>query len=501
MASTRAVLRWNLALSAAARQAQWWRALSLLRGVRESELQPDLVTLNTAVRACTRGSRWQRALQLLKETEALQLQPDQVSFTSLLGFQSDAGAWLRALAVLHALEAALGTADGHALNAALNACAGSGHWAAALALLLRLKGKARAVGLSTAMAAAVKVQRWDVALRLLPTEEWGQMDGVLLATCLRVCRAGHVWHLGLRLLQGAARADAAVFNSAISMCGDAAQWQIALNLLGGARKRGIMDTIGCNAAMTACDKGLAWPQALLVFGMAQRRDAISYGAALSACAAAQQWVHAVALLRHGLRRNLCLSEQAWSALLTACGTQWELALALADEGRGPRWDLTCHNSLLQVLARGGAQWRHVLRLLSAISQGERQILRPNAVTWDAAYVACEAAGHLPPLPRLQKRLCRFTEQFRGDELEGAKWPLQAGLGLALWARGRLQRRPDSNEPWGPGFFSEGSSQLQGIKARDDRSLTMSCLVCAACLPRYMSFWPCSVTRLKIMPHL
>ena len=33
---------------------------------------------------------------------------------------------------------------------------------------------------------------------------------------------------------------------------------------------------GCNAAMTACDKGLAWPQALLVFGMAQRRDAISF---------------------------------------------------------------------------------------------------------------------------------------------------------------------------------------------------------------------------------
>ena len=105
-------------------------------------------------------------------------------------------------------------------------------------LLEKLKAfgpKAFAVALSTTMTSTVKVGRWNIALSLLQAHQddpGGDVDGVLLATFLRVCRAGHLWQLGLFLMDSAAyNGDATVYNASISMCADAGQWLIALNLL------------------------------------------------------------------------------------------------------------------------------------------------------------------------------------------------------------------------------------------------------------------------------
>ena len=105
-------------------------------------------------------------------------------------------------------------------------------------LLEKLKAfgpKAFAVALSTTMTSSVKVGRWNIALSLLQAhqEQGGDVDGVLLATFLRVCRAGHLWQLGLFLMDSAAYngTDGTVYNASISMCADAGQWLIALNLL------------------------------------------------------------------------------------------------------------------------------------------------------------------------------------------------------------------------------------------------------------------------------
>lgn len=106
-----------------------------------------------------------------------------------------------------------------------------------LILLEKLKAfgpKAFAVALSTTMTSTVKVGRWNIGLSLLQAhqEQGGDVDGVLLATFLRVCRAGHLWQLGLFLMDSEQNGtDATVYNASISMCADAGQWLIALNLL------------------------------------------------------------------------------------------------------------------------------------------------------------------------------------------------------------------------------------------------------------------------------
>ena len=168
-------------------------------------------------------------------------------------------------------------ADATALNAVLADCMVSGPWPLGLSLLEKLQGfgpKAFAVALSTAMAGAVKAGRWLVALSLLPSC-MDHVDGVLLATCMRVCRAGHLWQLGLSLLPKAESMDVAVYNAAISMCADAGQWHIALKLLSRANDEKLMDRTSCNAAITACDRGQSWQHALHIFHLSGSRDVIS----------------------------------------------------------------------------------------------------------------------------------------------------------------------------------------------------------------------------------
>lgn len=260
-----------------------------MQGLRTEALQPDVVTFNTLLRACTRASRWKLGLFMLDSMREQELKADAVTFTSLLGFQKDAAAWIRAVAILHAMQLALLQPDGHALNAVLAECMAAGHWTLGLILLKQVQSaqlasrkpdKQHAVALSTVMAGAVRAGRWDVALSLFGAcEALDRVDGVLLSTCMRVCRAGHFWQLGLLLLPRAQDPDAAVYNAAISMCADAGQWQTALGLFGEAHRNQRTDTTSCNAAITACDRGRAWPHALYTFHLAVGlRDYISRGA-------------------------------------------------------------------------------------------------------------------------------------------------------------------------------------------------------------------------------
>eukprot|EP00435_Cladocopium_sp_Y103_P019742 s2707_g4.t2 len=438
--SSSPVLRWNLAIATAAKAAKWKRAMSLMQRLKELCLQPDIVTFNTTLRACTRASRWRLAVQMLNSVRNQHgLQSDVVSYTSLLGFQKDSGAWIRALIVLHEMQVAKLQADATALNAVLADCMATGPWPLGLILLHRLQQfgpKAFAVALSTAMAGAVKNGRWDVALSLLQSYD-PAIDGVLLATCMRVCRAGHLWQLGLSFLPRA-RADVAVYNAAISMCADAGQWQLALKLLGRTHDETRMDTTSCNAAITACDRGQAWQHALHIFHLsAGLRDVISYGAIISACRA--QWPLTLSLLRLAASEDIRPGERAWSALFTSCKAQWELGLALAEEGRDSDWDLTCHNSVLHILATTG-KWTQVIHLLRTLRESGP---RPDAVTWDAACSAFETSGAFHQLPLAQAALRSTAATLCASrESEGPSdlWPLRAGLGLAAaWASGRLER--------------------------------------------------------------
>ena len=90
-----------------------------------------------------------------------------------------------------------------------------------------------------------------------------------------------------------------------------------------------------------------------------------YGAAINACSS--QWALTLYLLRLASREKIFVGERAWSAFFGSCGAQWELALALSQEAL--RWDLTCYNSVLHILANAG-KWLQALSLIELMRASE-----------------------------------------------------------------------------------------------------------------------------------
>ena len=81
------------------------------------------------------------------------------------------------------------------------------------------------------------------------------------------------------------------------------QWIDALRVFEFSRHKIRVDTISCNAAISACEKGGRWELALELLNECKTwsaPDTISYSAAISACEKGNQWQHALDLLR-----NIC----------------------------------------------------------------------------------------------------------------------------------------------------------------------------------------------------
>ena len=89
------------------------------------------------------------------------------------------------------------------------------------------------------------------------------------------------------------RVDVVVYNSAISACGRAGQWEWAISLFKVLQDEALQCTvITYNSVISACE-GRCWNAALqcfqeLVFQQMEA-DAISYNSAITALAAAGQW--------------------------------------------------------------------------------------------------------------------------------------------------------------------------------------------------------------------
>ena len=62
-------------ISACSKGGQWQRALALFKEMRNSKLNPDIISCNAGISACGKGEQWQRALALLSEMWEAKLEP------------------------------------------------------------------------------------------------------------------------------------------------------------------------------------------------------------------------------------------------------------------------------------------------------------------------------------------------------------------------------------------------------------------------------------------
>ncbi|CAL1152244.1 unnamed protein product [Cladocopium goreaui] len=126
------------------------------------------------------------------------------------------------------------------------------------------------------------------------------------------------------MLKGRVNPDIIVYNAAISACEKGGQWQQALNLFRAMPKaKAIPDSISYNAAISACEKGSQWQQALNLFEAVLRAKGtptvISHNAAISACHRGHQWQQALLLFEAMPRSTVKPNRVTFCALLDCPG--------------------------------------------------------------------------------------------------------------------------------------------------------------------------------------
>ncbi|CAE8675177.1 unnamed protein product [Polarella glacialis] len=178
------------------------------------------------------------------------------------------------------------------------------------------------------------------------------------------------------------------------------EWQRSLSLFAEfdlAEPRVRPDIALVNAAVSACEAGRCWPDALLLLGDASRRlgcrpNLVTYTAAISACHKGQQWRQALHLFAGLGARRLAPDNSAIGAAISACakGRRWQLALQALQEARGASLqpNAVVYNATISACEKA-RQWEGALALLQGMVHVAK--LRPTLVTLNTALSACEMA--------------------------------------------------------------------------------------------------------------
>merc|ERR1712137_1450706 len=97
------------------------------------------------------------------------------------------------------------------------------------------------------------------------------------------------------------------------------------------------NTITYNAAISACEKGEQWQEALRLLNELKKTniapDTITYSAAISGCQKGWQWQEALRLLDEMKKNNIAPDTITYSVAIFACekGERWQEGLTLLDE--------------------------------------------------------------------------------------------------------------------------------------------------------------------------
>ncbi|CAJ1349354.1 unnamed protein product, partial [Effrenium voratum] len=323
-------------------------------------------------------------------------------------------------------------------STAINALGRASAWPEALGLLCGLRSDSLEPSSITYGAALGAVPSWSICLSLIgqalqagtPTgpihitalikslskgSDWARsmmawqevrdcsmLDPRLNSATITALR-GERWTVAVWLLKEAMCSvppDIVNFNAAISACEKGQQWEQALTLLdaaGGLRVQA--ETITFSGAISACEKCRQWERALAMLGQLKRSrltaDTIIYSAAISACEKSGRWQQAVLVLQQMLEERVPTDMVLYSAVMSACekGRRWAEALYLLKEAlRKFRPEITPYNVVISACAPGG-QWEVAVQLLS-----EAADLGVDVRTASSAISACaEAKAWAPAL--------------------------------------------------------------------------------------------------------
>ncbi|CAJ1445510.1 unnamed protein product, partial [Effrenium voratum] len=392
---------------------KWSQALRMARHMMEESIEATVVTFNSLMGVC----EWQVTLQLLVEMPRTKLAPNNISFRQLLRSLSSAAQWQRGLRMLEA------SPDIVSFNLVLAACAQAQAWPHALQLLQGMP-QPDLVSFNSAISSCRRVG--DLPLHLLLELRAADLrpDAVTFSACVGDWRCAS---LVLReMSQQMLEAGAPSHNAAISAFEKAGEWPSALSLLGDMKARRFCDTISFNsaasaewpsalavlqsmtksallpdavsygAAISACEKASCWPWALWLLGAMEQEDVVACSAAISALEKASRWAEAVDLLAAMADRQVPPNDISFNSAISACANEgcWQQAWWLLH-CMTTRW---LERSIISFSAaisacEGKALWRHGIFLVQAMLVAK---CTPDVIALNSALGVCEAARQWRP---------------------------------------------------------------------------------------------------------
>lgn len=187
-------------------------------------------------------------------------------------------------------------------------------------------------------------------------------------------------------------ADLIAYSSAITACARGTAWEQALLLLAELRKiRTQLDVITFGAGISACEKAGTWQQAVLLLDIlnheVQTANAVVYNTATSACGRGRQWQRAELLVQQLCRCNLQADVRSQNALVSA-RAKWRSALFTVREflQQSLEPDVITRNALLASLRQ---HWRRGHLFLHQTPKGSRDLM-----TYNTTSAAFGAAGEV-----------------------------------------------------------------------------------------------------------
>eukprot|EP00434_Breviolum_minutum_P020182 symbB.v1.2.017798.t1/scaffold1394.1/size200789/21 len=223
---------YNSAISACEKGRRWTEALAIFAALPVAKIAANVITYGAAMSACEKAAQWQKALFLLASMEGATVAKNNIAFCN--AFQ-----WQSALQLFWQMPEQGVSQDDVSFSATISACEKGGQWETALSLLNRMpqvRISPSIPTISAAVTACEGMSQWEMALHLFFKSEG--VDGV----------------------------DGILMNSAISAAEKGGRWDVALQLLGEFEERQLKKTeITYTAAISACESSSKWEAALAVF--------------------------------------------------------------------------------------------------------------------------------------------------------------------------------------------------------------------------------------------
>lgn len=352
-----------------------------------------------------KGGRWQEAFVTVDAAIAEGLTPDLYVYSSCVGAVARSGRWREALDILRKMRVAGFNPNTAVYNAAIHACGVGGRWEVTLRLLGEMRGCADLLPVSALKSGQEQEGRDEYCGAAGNIFDNFDVSSKAVKKQQEKAAAAVGGSGGNGVEENRAEPDIQTFNTVMSACGRAGEWQLALDVMQAIREWGLLpNRVTYNTAISACGKGGQPDAALgLLEDMRQTEsgpDAFSYNSAISACASTGRWENALTLLGE-MKSAHCVTPDkfSFSSAIAACGKggQWKLALGVLEAMKraGIRPGRVAFNAAIEACA-GSGQWKKAIYLLremeeeaatmaaAAMTEARQNGGKPAATAVDAA---------------------------------------------------------------------------------------------------------------------